>query len=126
MKLVSPPEISFLTALGVEAIGLLSSGNIDALAERFGYALSYGRTPAAAIREDLALCLSKIGAVSLALTPTQPSVAVKFFGPNDPPLLAVVECLVLADNRAELLVELVVTGDGSAAYVTLEDISAAV
>jgi hypothetical protein len=115
-----------LTALGVEAIGLLCSGNTDALAERFGYALSYGREPAAAIREELTHCLGEIGATSLVAAPTHPAIEVKYFERNDSNLLAVVECVVPADNRSEVLVELIVTGDASAPYVTLEHISAVV
>jgi hypothetical protein len=50
---------------------------------------------------------------------------VKYFGPNNSGLLAVVECLALAENGAKVLVELIVTGNETERHVTLEQISVA-
>jgi hypothetical protein len=109
--------------LGVEALRLLCSGKIVDLATRFGYALAYQREPAGAIQDDLKFCLAELGASSLQ-TPLDPATKVKYFKPNDTGLLAVVECLALADDGTQVLVELVVTRNDAEKHATLEDISA--
>lgn len=55
-----------LKAIGRDAAHLLCTGEVDALATRFGYVIALGRVPATAIREDLAECLGQIGAICLA------------------------------------------------------------
>jgi hypothetical protein len=112
MKLLDDPvNADSLAALGADAVQLLCVGDIDTLATRYGYALSDGREPATAIREDLRGCLSKIGATSLTTAP-QPSVPrVAFYKPN-------------SSNGAAVLVELIVTTDGTAKHITLEDLTA--
>lgn len=125
MQVDSKIDSMSLASLGKEAVRLLCSGNISALADRFGYALAYSREPATAIQEDLNSLLSDLRAASLAPILEQPQPTVKYFGPNDSGLLALVECLTLAENGAKVLVELVVTGTESEKHVTLEQISAA-
>jgi hypothetical protein len=112
-----------LAELGADAVHLLCRGDIGTLAGRFGYALSYGREPATAIREDLRSCLSKIGAASLATGATLPVPTVVFYKGDVSNLIAIVECQVPADNGATVLVELVVTTDGTERHITLEDVS---
>jgi hypothetical protein len=53
----------------------------------------------------------------------QPEVSVKYFKPNAARLLALLESVALAENDAKILIELVVTGDRSNKYITLEDVS---
>ena len=84
--------------MGVEALHLLCSGNIAALADRFGYALAYDREPATAIKDDLRFCLEQLGSSSLEL-PLDPASKVEYFKPNDTGLLAVVECLARTKYR---------------------------
>jgi hypothetical protein len=115
-----------LAELGTEVLHLLCRGEIGHLAERYGYALSYGREPAAAIREDLNGCLSSIGAASLAMPPQQQVPRVLFYKPDNSNLLAVVECLAPSNNGTDVLVELIVTADGANKYITLEHLSNAV
>ena len=111
-----------LSALGVEAIGLLRSGEYSVLAERFGYALAFQRDPAVAIQEDLASCLVKLHAA--ALSPVASIVpGVRYFPPTEGFIVSLVEIWVPADNGRELLVELIVSGEESNRHVTLEDIS---
>jgi hypothetical protein len=93
------------------------------LAGRFGYALSYDREPATAIREDLAACLSKMGASSLAIEAERSAPRVVFYEPSTSNPFAVVECLARGDNGANILVELVVTSSGLEKHITLEDLS---
>lgn len=90
------------------------------LANRFGYALAYGREPAAAIKTDfLGAAASPISIVSEA----PPSIVVKYFEPNSTGLFAVVECTVPVADGAAVLLELIVTGTGEEKHITVEDIS---
>ena len=124
MKLAAPINTESVVALGTAAVHLLCDGNINALAARFGYALSYGREPASAIREDLRRCLAEVGANGLAFTAKCPVPNVKYFTANDAELLAVVECVAPTDNNGMLFVELVVSRKGAEKHITLEEISA--
>ena len=123
MKIDGRADPDSLSALGAEAVRRLCSNDIDGLATRFGYALAFDRMPAVAITEDLKSCLAEVGATSvmpaLKRTPT-----VSYFEPNDTGLFAVIECVVLTDSGAELLVELIATVKQGDKHVTLEQISA--
>lgn len=92
------------------------------LAERFGYALAFGRKAEIAIREDLANCLRELGSAGLAHD-VEFEREVTYFKPNDTGLLAVVSCVVRTLNGREILLELVATSKDDEKYVTLEDIS---
>ena len=113
---------SSLVALGAEALALLSTGNIQALAERFGYALALGRDPATAIQADLASALASVGATSLVHADAD-APKVGYFKSNMTGLLALVEGRAPTNNGKAILVELVVTGRGDEKFITLEDIS---
>jgi hypothetical protein len=114
----------FLAELGVDAVQLLCSGDFDTLASRYGYALSFGREAATAIREDLKRHLSEIGAAKLVSARELEQPNVVFYKPNSSNLVAAVELLAPADNAAALQVALVVTTDGTAQYITLEGLAA--
>ncbi len=115
-------EQQHLASLGLEAIQLLCSGEFPALANRFGYALAYDRDPAIVIQEDLTSCLTKLGANALAPL-SNPLPKVGYFKQNGTGLIALIEFLLLADNEKQLLVELIVTGNSTEKYLTLEQIS---
>jgi hypothetical protein len=126
MKLLEPQVTAdSLAELAAEAVRLLCRGELDTLAGRYGYALSYGREPATAIREDLARCLSKIGATSLAVETKRSAPRVVFYKPSTSNPVAVIECLARGDNGADILIELVVTSRGPEKHITLEDLSVA-
>ena len=76
-----------LSALGAEARALLMSHDYSGLANRFGYALAYGRTPSAAIEADF---LSAIASPLTVMSSTQLPISVKYFAANDTGLFAVV------------------------------------
>ena len=114
-----------LVQLAADAVGLLASGNFDALANRFGYALAYGRERSAAICEDLGTYLEQLGCNNLVSVHDLPDASVKYFEPNDAGLLAVVDCLVPTDNGCKVLVSLVVTSRGADKHLTLEGFAAA-
>lgn len=117
-------EANALAALGGEAVDMLCRGDIDGLASRYGYGLSYGRDAAAAIRDDLRRCLSQAGATSLTPASPNPVRSVAYYDSTGTGILAVVECLAPTDNGVSLLVELVVTSKGKERHITLEQISA--
>ena len=115
---------SSLAAFGTEAVQLLCSGNVPALAARFGYALAFDREPVAAIRQDLASCLDQLQATGLAQG-SKHTATVRYCEPNDSSIFALVECLAPTTDGSGVLLELVVTGQGADKHVTLEQLSAA-
>ena len=125
MKVDAKIDDESLAALGSEAAGLLCTGQIGALADRFGYALAYGRDPAAAILADVRFGLGEVGTPTKAYTFTAEPATVKYLEPNTSGLFAVVECLVVAADGRKLMLELIVAGDPATRHVSLEQISAA-
>jgi hypothetical protein len=115
---------SSLSSFGKEAVGLLLTGNYLELAERFGYAMSHGRIPAEAIKEDFTKCCQFKGSQPFSYnTEVVPTIAVKYFTPNDSKLLAVVECTLQLGKGAQVLVELVAIGGSEGIYLSLEDMN---
>jgi hypothetical protein len=121
----SQTDENSLAAFGAEAVRLICSGDVQVLADRFGYALAFGRAPATAIREDLAACLAELHANNLVLVTKNSPATVKYFRPNDSEFFAIVECLAPADNGTELLLELIVIGNGSDKHLSFEQLSVA-
>ena len=115
---------SFLRQLGGEVVCLLRAADFSTVAERFGYALAFGRDPAQVIAEDLQHCVGE-GAGGANDARNEASVAVKFLAPNDIGLRAVVECRFSGPENCPVLAELIVTRDTTAYFVTLEQISLA-
>jgi hypothetical protein len=112
-----------LAALGWQATQLLFAADFPTFADRFGYALAFGRAPALAIQQEFQASLDELGASGLASTPPDEP-RVSYFQVNNCGLLALVEQFVFTDNGRQIHVELIVTGNDSAKYVTLEQISA--
>lgn len=101
---------------------MLCAGEFSALAEQFGYALAFGREPAVAIREDLLASLSDEGASSLE-DATTPASRVRYFAAHDSGLIAVIEQTLPAENARQVLLELLVLGDGVEKHLSLAQIS---
>ena len=99
---------------------MLMRHDYSGLANRFGYALSFDRAPSAAIEADF---LSALASPNKIESCAHPSIAVKYFAPNDTGLFAVVECTVPVAEGAAVLLELIVAGKGEEKHITLEDIS---
>lgn len=95
---------------------MLMRKDYSGLANRFGYALAYGREPAAAIESDF---------LRAAASPInrQREIVVKYFEPNSTGLFAVVECTVPVAEGAAVLLELIVGGRDEEKQIALEDIS---
>jgi hypothetical protein len=112
-----------LARFGEEAAALLRAGDFVTLAERFGYALAYGREPAKAMAEDLAASLSESRESSESAVPFM---TIKYFhadAAENAGLLAVVECVTQVASGSAVLLALVVTARGPERHITLEGIS---
>ena len=113
-----------LARFGAEACELISKGGYRELADRFGYALAFGKDPAEAMQMDVDSSLLEGGAFTRLASPSEPEIKVRRFKPNDSNLVALVECLLeLMGGTGSLFVELVVTAVGGEKHVTLESIS---
>ena len=96
-----------LSKFGAEAVALVTNKNFSSLAERFGYALAHDRDTTLAIQQDFEQCLSEAEKPSKQKST---SIQVKYFKPNDTALYALVECVTAVNERASVLIELIVTG----------------
>jgi len=112
-----------LADLGLHAVQLLCAGDFSALAQQFGYALAHDRDPASAIRDELALSLTEIGASALGPPPTAP-LTVGYFKPNSTGLFAHVEQRIPTDGNGHVLLELIVSAKGAYKHIVLEQVSA--
>ena len=119
MPLQLEPES--LTALVAEASKLLASSRYTELASRFGYAIALGRTPSAAIQQDLEASLAQLQATHLDADAT-PKIDVKFFGPTES-LVALAESRIPTQNGRAILLELVVTASSKSFHATVEQVS---
>ena len=113
-----------LTALGMDALRLLHSGDLSALADRFGYVRSFHRKPLDAIRDEIDSCLASLSATRIAKSASSSTVHIKYFKPNDAALFALVECVAATDNSGYLLMELIVTTQDLHKHITIEDFTA--
>ena len=114
-------EVS-LAALGAEARLLLLQRNFVALADKFSYALAFGRAIDAAIEADFRRAVQQIKPETAA---ADQDISVQYFSPNSIGLFAVVECIIQVSSGVLVLLELIVTKNGNNLHVTLEDISRA-
>jgi hypothetical protein len=109
--------------LGGEAGRLLCKGDFAALAVMFGYAVAFGREPAIAMREALESSLAEVGASACGPAPSTPP-SVSFFKPKDSGQFALVAQHIPADNGGWIRLDLVVSIEGEALHLHLEQISA--
>ncbi len=99
---------------------MLMSHDFAALAHRFGYALAFDRDPSGAIEVDF---LNAVASPLVVATGAGTSITVKYLAPNGTGLFAVVECIIPVADKAAILLDLVVTGDGEEKHITVEGIS---
>jgi hypothetical protein len=118
---MSEPSVS---GFGEEACRLFIARDFQGLADKFGYALAYNRDLAAAIEADFDHYLSSHSASRNAQRSTVKSVTVMYFQPNDTGLLAVVECVLVVDKGARVLIELIAAKNRENLSLYLEDINA--
>lgn len=113
-------DVASLTAQGEAARQLLVGGEVDALAQRYGYALAGGREPADAIRADTLEALVSVGATGFSPDPALTRVSYVHQAASG--LFALIEVQIPVDSGKTILLELVVSGD-MPLHVTLEQIS---
>ena len=113
-----------LTQLGMEAAGLIALGNLASLHGQFGYALAFDRELLSALKQDISLVLSEVGASAFADS-SQATCKVSHFTPSDTGLASLVECLLPTNGERPVLVELVLVARGDVGYLTLEQVSSA-
>jgi len=120
MTKITSIDVHSLSQLGAEAVALFATRDFQDLADRFGYALAYDRDPAQAIAADLESALLNRREPPEKQTP---SITVKYFKPNSTKLVALVECVMLFDNKVPILVELIVNSFDGGMNIYLEDVS---
>lgn len=104
-----------------EAALLLKRGDFAVLAERFGYALAYGRAPADAIESDL--CNRLPGWDNVERLPSY--IDIKYFNneaTSSTGLLAAIDCQTYLAGDSLVQFSLVVTVKGSERYISLESV----
>lgn len=123
MKLL-PNQVdnSHFSRLGEELVLLFEKRDFCSIADRYGYALAYGRDPAKAIEEELQSCYSEFQILPQPKDVVAPSIVVKRFPENDLSIVAVIECFFMAEG-CRVLAELIVTGKGEDQHVSLEQVS---
>ena len=104
-------------------MSLLENRDFHSLADRFSYALAFGRNPATAIEEDMRSCIAEFRASSEKQAAVLPSIVVEYFRQNDAGLFALVECEFTTAEGCPILAELIVTSKGEDKYASLEQIS---
>lgn len=109
--------------LGEELVLLFEKRDFSSIADRFGYALAYGRDPAKAIEEELLSCVSAFQRLPQPQDVVSPSIVVKRFTDTNLSLVAVIECHFFMAGGCPVLAELIVTGKGEDKYVSLEQVS---
>lgn len=124
MKLASnETDMVSLSRLGKNIAQLIVEKNYDEIAKQYGFALSFGRSPAVAIADAVADCLSYAGPVA-DLSPALLDVEVVYFEKNDARLLALVTAsLGISNNDGCILVEIVVSESDESFHACLEQIS---
>ena len=116
-------DVASLTKIGAEAANLIKEQNYKGLADRFGYALARNVDPANAIQADVDACLSRGWAVARSLMMCSPTIAVKYFEPNEIGLFAEIECaLPLAHKAGCLMADLIATTTVGGMRIFLEQI----
>jgi hypothetical protein len=118
-------DVDSLSRFGEELVQLLIRRDFVTVANRFGYALAYGRELTHAIESDFNALLSDYNSGPENSLPKKPSIIVKYFQPNDSNLFAIVECVFFASVNCSILAELIVTTKEQDMYASLEDISLA-
>lgn len=124
MKLL-PNQVdhNLFSRLREELVTLFEKRDFCSIADRFGYALAYGRDPAKAIEAELLSCFSEFRMLPQPQVVVSPSIVVKRFTDNDLSLVAVIECHFFMAGGCPVLAELIVTGKGEDMHVSLEQVS---
>jgi hypothetical protein len=116
-------HLSALRDLVCEALELLTSGQLELLVERYGYAMAFERNPVCAVRADLAEALQEaVGSALLTVASTE--LPVVYYQENDTGLRAAIDCAVPSLGGRCVWISFVVAGNETEQFLTLEDICA--
>ena len=108
----------------LKTIKLIEEEKYEVLADEYGYALSFNENPAEVISKEISQCLEQAGDNAKLVPMQKPNVLVKYFEPNDIPLVAVVEySLAIENGTGAVFVELVVSGEEENCNISVEQIS---
>jgi hypothetical protein len=114
-------DVATLKAVGREVVNMLRAARFTELGEKYGYALSFGRSPSDAIQSDWNERLSN----NAKNSGNEPQIKVTYLEPNDSNLYAVVECFLPATSGNAGLIELVVTSKDRQHHICIEQIESA-
>jgi hypothetical protein len=113
-----------LKKYALRTIRLIEEEKYEALADEYGYTLSFNENPAEVIKKEISQCLEQAGNTATLVPIQNPDVIVKYFEPNDIPLIAVVDySLAIENGTGSVLVELVVSGKEENCNISVEQIS---
>lgn len=108
----------------LKTIRLIEEEKYEALTDEYGYGLSFNENPAELIRKEISQCLEQAGKNATLVPRQNPYVVVKYFEPNNIPLVAVVEySLAIENGTGTVFVELVVSGEEENCNISVEQIS---
>lgn len=114
-----------LAKFGDELVQMIRDGDCNLIADRFGYALAFGRPLARALATDIDFRLNDEERSAIISKANDARILVKYFKqPNSSNLFGLVECfLPLENDHGELLAELIVTTKDQEFFICLENIS---
>ena len=113
----------FLLQAGEEASRLLQARKFIEVAEKFGYALAFDASPAAAIERDAEEAASRQLDPDAFPPPSFSGTKVSYFQPNGTGLRALVECSIEYNPGQRVLAELVVAENEGRLNLFLEQVS---
>lgn len=113
----------FLLRVGEEASRLLQARNFIEVAERFGYALAFDHTPAAAIERAIEKAASRHLDPDAFPAPAFVGAKVSYFEPNGTGLRALIECSIEFNPGQRVLAEFIVAENAGRLNLFLEQIS---
>ncbi|MGZ0657360.1 hypothetical protein ACWPKS_17310 [Coraliomargarita sp. W4R72] len=109
-----------LTQVGLHVVSLLRKKEFKKIEDEFGYAMRYGRPADKAIEEDLRRELIECGQFD-GIDDTQSEIVISHYKQDDSwHLKSLIECYLRFSEEKGILVELMLTNEGS---FYLEDIS---
>jgi hypothetical protein len=98
-------EAAELENIGTELCQSLLNQNYASIAQRFGYAIAFKKSPATAIKEDFEHSVIESGGV---LENSKFNVTVKVFPKGTPGFINLIECrFVFANSDKEVLAEII-------------------
>jgi len=111
-------EVAELENLGVELCKSLLNQGYAYIAQRFGYAITFTKAPAAAIKEDFEHSVMEAGGT---LESSAFNVTIKAFPNVSPGFINLIECrFFFANSKKEVLAEII---ESEAGFYLLEQIS---